>query len=181
VSTSLAVGLIHDLFDRAADLGMPLWLESGWAIDARLHRVSREHDDIDIAFPADRRLDFEALLREFDAGPQEEMDYGFLASVRGVLLDCEPCELHGKRYELEGMPAGSCPFGKEGSIDGRPIRCVSWMALLWEYLYYAEEMPQAAWRPKDFEGFQHVRIRLGDATVQSQMTRFARNRRHARS
>jgi hypothetical protein len=38
--------LIDRLFTAAETIDLPLWLPGGWAIDAKLHRITREHQDI---------------------------------------------------------------------------------------------------------------------------------------
>ena len=58
----LHIELIHQLFSEADQIDMPLWLQGGWAIDAKLNHITREHEDIDIAYPGDRNTDFLALL-----------------------------------------------------------------------------------------------------------------------
>lgn len=160
------IRLIHRLFGQAEARNLPLWLQGGWAVDARLRRVTREHGDVDIAFPEERRAEFVALLRPLGAGVIEETDYGFLVHVDGILLDCEPCVRAGEVYELEGLPPGSCPWEKEGNLEGQPVRCVSWAALLWDYFHYRLEVPPSEWRPQDFEGYALIRAALGDAEVE---------------
>jgi 2''-aminoglycoside nucleotidyltransferase len=61
----LHIALIHQLFSEADQINMPLWLQGGWAIDTKLNRITREHEDIDIAYPGDRSEDFLALLSSF--------------------------------------------------------------------------------------------------------------------
>jgi 2''-aminoglycoside nucleotidyltransferase len=161
------IPLIHDLLATAEKLSLPLWLESGWAIDARLHKITREHDDIDLAFPMDRQDQFMALLQGFGCSNIEKTDYGFLVYVRDVLLDCEPCIQRGENYELEEFPINSCPWEKQGSIDKVEVRCTSWEAILWEYLYYMDEVPQDSWRPKDFGSYAIVCETLGEAKVET--------------
>jgi aminoglycoside 2''-adenylyltransferase len=158
--------LLFELLAAADARQLPLWLESGWAIDARLGRITREHEDIDLAFPAERETEFRELLRAFGGNDFEKMDYGFLVTVRGVLLDCEPCERLGDVYELgDGIPAGSCPWTTEGTLAGVAVRCTSWAAIIWDYFYYLEEVPQAQWRPKDFDSYALVRATLGETAV----------------
>lgn len=159
---SLQIQLIRTILDEAERLGLPLWLESGWAIDARLGRVTREHEDIDLAFPSDRQAQFMDLLQSLGAVNIEETDYGFLIYVNDILLDCEPCHLQGESYELEDTPAGSCPWEKQGNIDDVAVRCTSWEAILWEYFYYLEEVPQTEWRNKDFTSYALAQQGLGE-------------------
>lgn len=155
------IALIHRLFATAETINLPLWLQGGWAIDGKLKRVTREHQDIDIAFPAERQAEFISLLQSFGSSAIEETDYGFLTTVDGVLVDCEPCVRIGDAYELEGLPPGTCPWEKQGSIAKEFLRCTSWEAILWDYFYYLEEVPQSSWRPDDFESYALARASFG--------------------
>jgi aminoglycoside 2''-adenylyltransferase len=157
------IALIHRLFTAAETINLPLWLQGGWAIDGKLHRITREHQDIDIAFPADRKPEFISLLQSIGDGTIEETDYGFLMTLDGVLIDCEPCVRLGENYELEGLPVGTCPWEKQGNIAGEALRCTSWEAILWDYFYYLEEVPQSKWRSQDFESYALVRSSFGEA------------------
>jgi aminoglycoside 2''-adenylyltransferase len=157
------ITLIHRLFAAAETINLPLWLQGGWAIDGKLDRITREHQDVDVAFPADRRAEFISLLQSLGGSAIEETDYGFLITLDGILVDCEPCLRSGENYELEGLPGGTCPWEKQGIIAGKYIRCVSWEAILWDYFYYLEEVPQSSWRSQDFESYTLVRASFGDA------------------
>jgi 2''-aminoglycoside nucleotidyltransferase len=174
VSTEPQVRLIHDLVRAADAIDLPLWLESGWAVDARLGRVTREHGDIDLAIPAERMADFHGLLRHRSAGPVENTDYGFLVRVDGVLLDCKPCVLVNGSYELEGGFRGSCPPGKEGIIEGVRVRCTSWSAILQEYFHYLQEVTYADWPAKDKESYRAVRAAVGDSRAEALHAEFSR-------
>ncbi len=169
------IALIHRLFAAAETMNLPLWLQGGWAIDAKLHRITREHQDVDIAFPVERKIEFISLLLSIGDGAIEETDYGFLITLDGVLLDCEPCVPSGENYELEGLPAGTCPWQKQGNIAGESLRCTSWEAILWDYFYYLEEVPQSSWRSQDFESYALVRASFGDAASDSLHELFKRH------
>ncbi len=155
--------LMRRLFAEADRRRLPLWISGGWAIDARLGRVTREHDDIDVAFPAERQSEFLELLQKLGGRVTEETDYGFLAAVGETLVDCEPCHRRGDAYEIEGVPSGSCPDGDEGAIAGFPIRCVSWAAILWDYFHYLDETPQSTWPAKDVDSYRLARAAVGEA------------------
>jgi aminoglycoside 2''-adenylyltransferase len=157
------IALIHRLFTAAETINLPVWLQGGWAIDGKLDRITREHQDIDVAFAADRKPEFISLLQSIGGGAIEETDYGFLMTVDGVLIDCEPCMRLGENYELEGLPPGTCPWEKQGNIAGESLRCTSWEAILWDYFYYLEEVPQSSWRSQDFESYALVRLSFGEA------------------
>jgi 2''-aminoglycoside nucleotidyltransferase len=166
LTNKIQIALIHDLFAEAEEKNLPLWLESGWAIDARLHKISREHEDIDLAFPIDRQSQFIAILRTFGSTNLEKTDYGFLVQVRKVLLDCELCYQYGNNYELKDLPRGSCPWEKQGVIEGVELRCTSWEAILWEYFFYSDEQPQSSWSQKNLDSYALVCQVLGNAKIE---------------
>jgi aminoglycoside 2''-adenylyltransferase len=157
------VSVMFEVLARAEGIDLPLWLESGWAIDARLGEITRQHSDIDLAFPAERQAEFITILQTLGCGSIEFNDYGFLTKLQGVILDCEPCELRGNTYEFDGL-AGSCPPEKQGRILGREVRCLSWAAIYWDYLYYLEEVPRQQWRAYDHSSFLTVRNHLDAVT-----------------
>ena len=132
------VTLIHKILAAADERNLPLWIGGGWAIDARLGRVTRKHDDIDLTFPGERRGELEAIVEMLGGRVMEELDYGFLAEIGDELLDCEPAWWADEAYEIAEAPQGSCPEAAEGVIAGRPVRCNSWEAIIWDYFYYAD-------------------------------------------
>ena len=154
------IEIIKKLMSSSEEAGIPLWLESGWAIDARLGRVTREHEDIDIAFPSERQRDYVRLAESLGFGNYEQMDYGFLMSMEKVLLDSEACVCVDGEYTFEGFPKGSCPLEEEGQIDDSRVRCVSWEAVYFEFLGYMDLVPRAKWREKDFAGLRIVRAHV---------------------
>jgi aminoglycoside 2''-adenylyltransferase len=154
--------LIHRLFAAAEAINLPIWLQGGWAIDGKLDRITREHQDIDLAFPSDRQAEFISLLRSLGGSTIEQTNYGFLMTIDDILIDCEPCVRTGENYELEGLPLGTCPWEKQGRIAGVFLRCTSWEAILWDYFYYLEEVPQLSWRSQDFESYTLARSSFGD-------------------
>lgn len=168
------IELIHQLFSEADQINLPLWLQGGWAIDARLNRITRDHEDIDVAYPGDRSTEFLALLHALGSVITEQTSYGFLAEIQGILLDCEPCIRVGEGYELEGLPAGTCPTEPTGRLGDKLLRCTSWEAILWDYFYYLEEVPQREWRPKDFSSFALAKAALGETETQNLHEQFKR-------
>ncbi|WP_353719858.1 aminoglycoside nucleotidyltransferase ANT(2'')-Ia [Dyadobacter sp. 676] len=161
--TALHLHFIELIFNAASSQGIKLWLESGWAIDARLGRITREHDDIDIAYPQEHHDAYVKLLTDLCFSEFEQLDYGFLMRQNGVLIDSEPCVKTGAAYELPGFPAGSCPAEPEGWLNGKPIRCISWQAMHFEFMGYEQEIPKTHWRPKDHESLRLIELHLNDA------------------
>ena len=159
--TQEQVEAIKTLFTEAEHQGILLWLESGWAIDARLGKITRAHEDIDVAFPDDHRTTYLELIKLLRYNRYQEMDYGFLTFKDGILLDSEPCfQLNGK-YNLKGFPSGTCPFAKEGTIDVFKVRCLNWKGMYFEFLNYMVETPQDRWRPQDFDSLKVIKNQIG--------------------
>jgi len=160
------------LLDEAEAVALPLWLQGGWAIDARLGRVTRVHEDVDLAVPGDRLKEFRAVLNGLGAGVPEAVKYGFLVRIGDVLFDCEPCMPCGTAYELDGVPPGACPDRVEGVLQGRPVRCVSWAAIAWDYFHYLDEVHFDRWPAKDRESYALLRRTIGDPEVESLLARY---------
>jgi aminoglycoside 2''-adenylyltransferase len=167
------IDIIHSVMNDAEKIGMPIWLESGWAVDARLGRVTRKHDDIDLAFPAQQGDLFKQLLQSYGCSNFEYTDYGFLVNVKDVLLDCEPCFLIEGTYEIEDMPSNSFPIEKEGNLKGLPVRCTSWEAIIWEYFGYQQEVDPAQWPKKDIKNFEFICSLFDDKYILDLRSRFA--------
>ena len=157
--------LIDKLMLAGEAIDLPLWLGGGWAVDARLGKITPDHGDIDLAIPAERMEDFKTLLHAYKCGPIETTDYGFLVLVARILLDCEPCQRAEQGYEFAEVPLGSCPQAKEGILNGRLVRCTSWVALLWDYFYYEQEVSPMEWPAKDHERYRLVYSVLGERKV----------------
>jgi aminoglycoside 2''-adenylyltransferase len=169
------VSVMFEVLAQTEEQDLPLWLGSGWAIDARLGNITRPHSDIDFAFPAERHAEFLVILQRLGCGPIEFNNYGFLTMLQGVLLDCEPCELRGDAYELDGLP-NSCPWEKQGRILNKEVRCLSWEAIYWDYLYYLEEVPRSQWRETDHSSFLTVCNHLDLATRRELEVQFVARR-----
>jgi 2''-aminoglycoside nucleotidyltransferase len=167
------VEAIRELFTAAEARGLLLWLESGWAIDARLGRIARPHEDIDVAFPKEREGDYRGLLEPLGYAGHEQLDYGFLSWRGRLCIDSEPCYDLGGEYGFLGFPPGACPQAKEGVVGGFPVRCLSWEAIYFEILGYIRDIPESQWRPKDFESLRLVETSL-DERVRREL-----QRRHA--
>lgn len=159
-SSSRQLALIRQLFDEAERRSIPLWIESGWAIDARLGRITRVHEDVDVAYAEDRADAYLELLGDLGFGEPEPESYGFLSRHGDVLFDSEPCRWMGGEYGFDGFPRGSCLFAKEGRLLGYRVRCLSWEAMYWEFLGYLREVPAAQWRAKDFESLRVIEANL---------------------
>jgi lincosamide nucleotidyltransferase A/C/D/E len=113
--------------------GIDVWLDGGWGVDALLGHETREHDDLDVVVELDDGRRAIALLEAFGyslaaGGPPKSF---VMVDTRGRQVDVHPVVFnaegggvyqmdHGKEwvYPAEG-------FTGRGSVDGRPVRCLS--------------------------------------------------------
>jgi len=145
------VALIRRILLRAEAIELPLWLTGGWAMDARLGRMTRVHADIDFAFPAESRIE-------------------------GVLLDCQPCVQRDGGHAIDGMPVGSCPDAKEGRVAATEVRCASWQTLLWDYFRHLHLRPLENWPPRYRDGYALACEAVGKAQAEAWLALFRAQR-----
>ncbi|MGB3478176.1 MAG: aminoglycoside nucleotidyltransferase [bacterium] len=158
------VEAIKELFEETEKRGIMLWLENGWAIDARLCKITRAHEDIDVVYTHKQESEYKKLIQFLGYGKYEKTDYGFLTWKGNILLDSEPCFQINEEDNFKDFPKGSCPIEKQGIIRGYKVRCVSWEAMYFEFLGYIEEIPKDKWRNKDFESFRIVEEHLDEGS-----------------
>jgi lincosamide nucleotidyltransferase A/C/D/E len=134
---------VIDILDRLAAAGIGASVAGGWAIDALLGRVTREHGDLDLAVDAmDIDLAIEALAA---AGLRVEVDErpARLSLGDGV----RAVDLHPVRWDADGTGRQSTGTGGEfvyppgstegrGSIGGREVRCLTPELLVMFHLGY---------------------------------------------
>ena len=113
--------------------GIPVWLDGGWGVDALLGHQTREHDDLDLVIELDRASRVIELLDGFGyslvagAPPKSFVMVdagGHQVDVHPVAFDSEG----GGVYEMDDGKRWVYPsqgFTGAGSVDGRPVRCLS--------------------------------------------------------
>ena len=113
--------------------GIAVWLDGGWGVDALLGRQTREHDDLDVVVElADVSRITEVLTRLAYAVVAGAAPKSFvMVDPRGLQVDVHPVTFDaegGGVYEMEDGKTWVYPaqgFTGRGTVDGRPIRCLS--------------------------------------------------------
>jgi 2''-aminoglycoside nucleotidyltransferase len=154
------VAAIHEIFEAADRHGILFWLGNGWAVDAMLGHMTREHEDIDLVYDVAEQERVQALLESLSFVVSEWTDYGFILERGEVELDMDRCIRTDDGYTFEGYPLGCCPLEPNGLVEGLAVRCTTWDALYLEMLYNRQEIPAAAWREKDHESFRVIAAHL---------------------
>jgi lincosamide nucleotidyltransferase A/C/D/E len=122
-----------EVVDRLDQHGIHVWLDGGWGVDALLERETREHDDLDLVTELRHSPRIIGLLRELgyelvDGAPPESFVLvdasGRQVDVHPVVFDAEGGGVYQMRDAREWVyPAEG--FSGRGSVDGRPVRCLS--------------------------------------------------------
>ena len=129
---------VCELYGRFRDLGLEVWIDGGWGVDALLERQTRPHDDLDIVvqqkdIPKLRRLLEGEGYREVprdDTSPWNFVlgdDQGREVDVHAVVFDSKGNGLYGPAEKGVMYPAGS--LDGAGLIEGKTVRCIApeWM------------------------------------------------------
>lgn len=154
------VTAIHELFAAAEAQGVLLWLGNGWAVDAMLGRVTREHDDIDVVYDVAEQDRVCSLLESLGYVVREWTDYGFILDRGDVELDMDKCIRTEDGYTFEEYPPNCCPLDPTGVVDGLAVRCTTWDALYLEMLCNRRDIPADEWRAKDFATFAVISAQI---------------------
>jgi lincosamide nucleotidyltransferase A/C/D/E len=129
---------VIDVYTSLENLGVEIWIDGGWGVDALLSEQTRPHKDLDIAI---QQKDV-AALREFlhaqsyreikleDARPWNFVlgdENGREIDVHVIVLDDKGNGIYGPREKGEMYPAAS--LTGTGSIERQAVRCISpeWM------------------------------------------------------
>lgn len=125
---------VTTLYTQLENLGIKIWVDGGWSVDALLGKQTREHKDFDIVL---EQKDV-AKLREFLEArgyknvPQDDTreenfvlgdKQGHLVDVHVIVFDEKGNGIYGPKENGKMFPVGS--LTGRGIIDGLTVRCIS--------------------------------------------------------
>ena len=130
----MTIGNVYWFLDLFNELGITVWIDGGWGVDALLGDCTRCHKDLDIMIPwADSRVLIEALLERgfvhiYDDDRKDcnfvmthrshgRIDFHVGDLMQGGVAVYSPGEIDWVVSESE--------LNAEGSIGGRKVRCLS--------------------------------------------------------
>ena len=125
---------VLDLYSSLDKLGITIWLDGGWGVDALLEKQTRPHKDLDIAI---QEKDISKFREFLEARGYKEIkldiarphnfvladDQGHGIDVHVIVLDAEGNGIYGPRADGVMYPAAA--LAGTGAIEGVPVRCVS--------------------------------------------------------
>jgi lincosamide nucleotidyltransferase A/C/D/E len=131
--TYMPASQVLALLDLVEGAGVQAWVAGGWGVDALAGRQTRRHYDLDLLIsddPGDLERVEAALtgaayqLAESEQNPRLAMPWRHLwRHDIGYSVEVLPVALREPPFSWTGS-AGSPPFAR-GSIDGRPVPCLS--------------------------------------------------------
>ena len=122
------------LYKELEEVGVQIWVDGGWGVDALLAKQTRLHKDLDIAIQEKDVLRLHELLRARgyreikleEARPHNFVlgdDQGHEIDVHVIVFDEKGDGIYGPIENGEMYPAAS--LTGSGVIDDHPIKCIS--------------------------------------------------------
>lgn len=123
-----------DLYTKLSDLGIEIWIDGGWSVDALLGEQTRPHEDLDIVIQvkdvARLRVFLEARgyqdVERDDTSPWNFVlgdAQGHSVDVHVIVFDAAGNGIYGPPERGEMYPAAS--LTGVGVVDGHPVRCIA--------------------------------------------------------
>jgi lincosamide nucleotidyltransferase A/C/D/E len=131
----MKAGAVVALYLRLQAMGIPIWLDGGWGIDALLDQQTRPHDDLDIVVEEQHLLGLRATLQEERlqgcrarrykrlARTSCWADDGRLIDVHAIVFDAAGNGIYGPAENGLMYPAGA--LSGAGNVDGVKVRCLT--------------------------------------------------------
>ncbi len=125
---------VVDLYTRLEGLGVRIWVDGGWGVDALLGEQTRPHADLDIVIEQKDLPTLRGLLagrgysdvERDDTSPWNFVlgdDSGHELDVHAIVFDRAGNGMYGPVEKGVMYPAAS--LSGTGTIDGHPVQCIS--------------------------------------------------------
>jgi len=125
---------VIDLYTQLNNLGIEVWLDGGWGVDALLGEQTRPHADVDIVIQHKDVPKLRELLemQGYKDVPRDDTSVwnfvlgdnnGRLVDVHAITLDAEGNGLYGPVEKGVMYPAGSLTV--IGVVSGHTVKCIS--------------------------------------------------------
>jgi lincosamide nucleotidyltransferase A/C/D/E len=125
---------VLDLYNALQNLGVAIWIDGGWGVDALLEKQTRPHQDLDIAI---QQKDVAILVELLESRGYHEIKleirrpHNFVLAdshaheidIHMIVLDEHGNGIYGPIENAEMYPAAA--LAGTGSIAGQTVRCIS--------------------------------------------------------
>jgi lincosamide nucleotidyltransferase A/C/D/E len=125
---------VVELYNQLQSLGVEIWIDGGWAVDALLGKQTRLHEDVDIVIQEKDLPVLRQLLegQDYVDVPRDDTsawnfvlgdNKGHLVDVHVIVFDDEKNGIYGPIERGVMYPAQS--LTGEGVIDNQKVRCIA--------------------------------------------------------
>ena len=125
---------VVELYNQLASLGVKIWIDGGWGVDALLEKQTRPHEDVDIVIQQKDLLILRQLLESqgYQDVPRDDTrdwnfvlgdDQGRLVDVHVIVFDDQRNGIYGPAERGVMYPAQSL-IGT-GVIAHQKVRCIT--------------------------------------------------------
>lgn len=125
---------VIELYTQLDKLGVPIWIDGGWGVDALLGKQTRPHSDLDIVIQEKHLLDVRRFLESrgyMDIQRDDTKDWNFVLGdnnghaidLHVIVFDDDGNGIYGPVENDVFYPAKSL-LGK-GTIDDVVVRCLT--------------------------------------------------------
>jgi lincosamide nucleotidyltransferase A/C/D/E len=124
--------LVVDLYNELEKLGIKIWIDGGWGVDALLEKQTRTHKDLDIVIQNKDVSRFRQLLKGYKEIKLEiARPHNFVLAdandheidVHVIVLDEQGNGIYGPAENGETYPAAA--LSGMGRINDQRVRCIS--------------------------------------------------------
>ena len=115
------------IYSISESLGIEMWIDGGWGVDALLSGQTRTHKDLDIAIQEKDVLKLLQLLEKDGYGQiKENSKWNFvLGDDNGHLIDVHSFVFDNAGNVVDGIMYPAASLTGMGTINGYPVRCIS--------------------------------------------------------
>jgi lincosamide nucleotidyltransferase A/C/D/E len=128
----VTAGEVLQFVRQLEDLGIAVWLDGGWGVDALLGEQTRPHSDVDIVIQEKDLPQLRRLLESQGYGDVPRDDTcpsnfvlgdgkGHEVDVHAIVFDAEG----NGRYGPHGVMYPAASLAGTGVIDGRTVKCIA--------------------------------------------------------
>ena len=154
---------VIDLYAKLEKLGIQIWIDGGWAVDALLGEQTRKHEDLDIAV---ERKNLENLRAYLESLGYKEIKRDENKMWDLVMGDSDGHEVHVHAFELnekgniieeqywDGYSSNS--LSGSGIINGHNVKCVSL-----EHLIKTHDGAKRKLKDSDYGDMETLRKKFG--------------------
>ena len=118
---------VIDLYSQLENIGVKIWIDGGWSVDALLDKQLRPHKDLDIAMQWKDVPQLRRFLKEKGYEQvREDSEWNFVLADN----DNHEIDVHAFVYDDKGNVVDGIMYPAEsltgtGTLSGHSVRCIS--------------------------------------------------------